>query len=169
MDSFKSTGWTSRLMQYEKLRTHCAISVKRRDLSKNLSFYEQLPDSRVSILKLSIVFFSHLALIAGVHCSISVTGPTNSALSQFTPCSKFGIAWMALAGITSECICTCVLAGILQAFIPVCKNRTLFNTIHNVPCNILYRVGRGNSYDLITKGYFRDFRTWRHLNPVGVL
>ena len=145
MDSFKSTGWTSRLMQCEKLRKHCAISVKRRDLSKNLSFYEQLPDSRVSILKLSIVFFSHLALIAGVHCSISITRATNFALSQFTPCSKFGVAWMALAGITSECICTDVLAGILQAFIHVCKNRTLFNTIHTVHWNILYRVGWGNS------------------------
>ena len=86
------------------------------------------------------IFFSHLALIARVHCSISVTWATNFALSQFTPCSKFGIAWIALAGITSECICTCVLAGILQAFIHVCKNRTLLNT-------------GGNPYDLVIKGY----------------
>ena len=57
MNSFKNTGWSSSLMQCEKPRTHCAISVKRRDLSKNLSFYEQLPDSCVSILKLSIVYF----------------------------------------------------------------------------------------------------------------
>ena len=33
------------------------------------------------------------------------------------------------------------------------QEQNTINSIHKVHCNILYRVGRGNSYDLVIKGY----------------